>query len=381
MQRGVVRSVKKKDTRESTVYNLKIKNNSNYFVNGILVHNCDDPHKVSDAYSKAQRLATIRWFDEEMSTRGNDPSKSSKVIIMQRISTDDLSGHVLAKGGYDHLVIPMEFSRKRIYFIGGEKTEMSPNDHKTLIGWSDPRKDDGELMWPSRFGPNEVAALKRDLGSKAASGQLNQNPTPDEGNMVSRVWWKFYTVPPAKFDKISISWDFTFKKAADTDFVVGQVWGKVGANRYLLDQVRDRMGFVETMQAMLTLNSKWPQAVENLVEEKANGAAIVDVLKQDISGIVTYNPVDSKEARAASVAPQIEAGNLFLPDPTICRWVHDYIEEWAAFPAGENDDMVDATTQLMIRWKSGGWEDFAARVPEMQQPAVIKQNLTKMFWS
>ncbi len=95
--------------------------------------------------------------------------------------------------------------------------------------------------------------------------------------------------------------------------------------------------------------AKWPQARLKLIEEKANGPAIISALRREISGIVPVNPQGSKEARLNAVAPDIEAGNVYIPDPSIAPWIHDYVEELAAFPSGANDDQVDATSQALDR--------------------------------
>ena len=175
-----------------------------------------------------------------------------------------------------------------------------------------------------------------------------QTPSPSEGGMFRRGWWKYYKVLPKKFDQVIQSWDCTFKDKKESDYVVGQVWGKIGADRYLLDQVRGQMSFTETLAAIKTLTAKWPQAIAKLVEDKANGPAVINVLKKEISGLVPVEPEGGKVVRATAVTPLAEAGNLYIPDPSIAAWVHDYVEEFAVFPNGAHDDQVDSTTQANI---------------------------------
>lgn len=109
------------------------------------------------------------------------------------------------------------------------------------------------------------------------------------------------------------------------------------------------MGFTKTLRAIKNMTIKYPEAKLKLIEDKANGPAIISTLRQEISGIVPVNPRGSKEERAAAISPEIEAGNVYLPSPSRAPWINDYIEEWAAFPFGENDDQVDATTQALDR--------------------------------
>jgi predicted phage terminase large subunit-like protein len=128
---------------------------------------------------------------------------------------------------------------------------------------------------------------------------------------------------------------------------VGQVWGRRAADKFLLDQVRGHFSFSATVAAVRTLSAKWPQAHRKLVEDKANGTAVMDTLKHEISGIIAVEPEGGKEARAHAVSAEVEAHNVYLPQTA--PWVHDFIEECAAFPTGAHDDQVDAMTQALTR--------------------------------
>lgn len=299
----------------------------------------DDPHKVGEKESKLVRETAIRWWDEEMSTRGNDPETVVRIIVMQRVHEADLSGHVLQQGGYEHLCLPAEYESTRTV--------------RTSIGWEDPRKEEGELLWPKRFTKRALDELKLRMGSNTAAGQLQQRPAPQEGNIFKRHHWKFYNSIPTDLDKIALSADLTFKDGEKTDFTVMQVWGKKGADKFLLDQTRGRMGFNGQIAAMKSICEKWIYLQDKWVEEAANGAALIDVLKNQISGLIPVPPRGSKEARAESIAPQQEAGNLYLPNPSIAPWINDYIEELAVFPNGVNDDQVDATSLAVSQLTTG----------------------------
>jgi len=238
---------------------------------------CDDPHNVQEAESDTVRKSTLDWWDTVMSTRLNDPKTAAKVIVMQRCHQEDLSGHVLRQGGWEHLCLPAEFEGAR---------------RRTSIGWSDPRTESGELLWPQRFGPEELATLKRSLGSYAAAGQLQQRPSPAEGGSFKRNWWRFYREYPRyesgrpNFAEIVMSWDMTSKDAVTSGYVVGQVRGRRGSERWFLDQVRARMDFVGTVRAFEALCVKWPSATTKLIEDKASGPAIISALRRKISGII-----------------------------------------------------------------------------------------------
>jgi predicted phage terminase large subunit-like protein len=115
------------------------------------------------------------------------------------------------------------------------------------------------------------------------------------------------------------------------------------ANRYLLDQKRARMTFTGTIQAMRDMHNKWPQTERTLVEDKANGSAVIDVLQREIAGVLPVTPQGGKVVRANAVTACVEAGNVFIPDDA--DWTGDFVEEFSAFPNGKNDDQVDAMSQ------------------------------------
>jgi phage terminase large subunit-like protein len=277
----------------------------------------DDPHNVNEAESDLVRRGVIDWWDQVMSTRLNDPKTGAKVIVMQRVHEADLAGHVLAQGGYEHLCLPAEYE--------------GPT-RSTMIGWSDPRTEAGELLWPERFGPDEINALKRSMGSYASAGQLQQRPAPAEGGILKRHWWRYWkpvgaSLPPVairlpdgqqqlipaidlpeSFDEQVQSWDMAFKDIDSSDYVVGQVWAKKQADKFLLHQVKARLDFPKTLDAVRKTTTDWPHTHAKLVEDKANGTAVIATLKHEISGMIPVNPEGGKESRASAVSPQIESG-------------------------------------------------------------------------
>lgn len=320
---------------------------------------CDDPQSADEAMSSdAARMSVLAWWQYAWSSRLNDPKTSAKVVVMQRLHQQDLSGHLLEVGGFEHLCLPAEYER---------------STHVTSIGWSDPRTEQGELLWPDRFGRTEIDDLKNALGSYAASGQLQQRPSPEGGGLLKRHWWRYWKtidsgLPPVtvrdangsisnidalliphRFDEVIQSWDCTFKDLQSSDYVVGQVWGRKGANSYLLDQVRARLDLPGTLNAIRGLTAKWPNATRKLIEDKANGSAVIQTLKNEIAGLIPVNPEGGKVVRAQAVSAKIESGNVYLPHPALYAWVAPLVEECAAFPHGRHDDSVDSLTQALVR--------------------------------
>lgn len=305
----------------------------------------DDPHKVKESESKVMRESVLRWWDNEMSSRGNNPETVVKIIVMQRVHEGDLSGHVLKQGGYEHLCLPAEYEPKAVRV-------------PSTINWKDPRTEEGELLWAKRFTKKSLDELKLRMGSTVWAGQGQQRPAPADGIIFKRQWYKYYKVIPDEFDKIALSADLTFKEGTSNDYTVLQVWGKKGASRYLLDQVRARMGFKVQIQSILSLCSKWPDLREKWVEQAANAEALLDVLKSEITGLILIPAKTSKRNRAEAIAPQFEAGNIYLPDASIAHWIHDYTEELTIFDNGLHDDQVDATSLGIMKLSSGPNEDW-----------------------
>jgi len=319
---------------------------------------CDDPNNVGEVESDSVRKTTNDWFDVVMSTRANDPKTVGRVVVMQRCHQQDLSGHLLEQGGWEHLCFPAEFE---------------DSGRVTSIGWSDPRTTHGEFLWPERYGSPELESLKRNLGSYAAAGQLQQRPSPSGGGIIKRHWFRYWQPPGANLPPVTVrlpdgtvqsiiaheigtveeaiqSWNCAFKDLETSDYVVGQVWGRRGSAYLLLDQVRDRMDCPTTVKAVRHLSQRWRGTIVKLIEDKANGSTVIQMLGRELPGILPVNPEGGKVARAAAVSPLIEAGNVYLPHPQFMPWVNDFIEECAAFPNGAHDDQVDAMTQALLRW-------------------------------
>jgi predicted phage terminase large subunit-like protein len=305
----------------------------------------DDPISEPDSRSETKREKALQWFGKTTTTRLNDLENDPVVIIMQRLHEDDLTGHLLRDnddGEWEHLCLPSEYDPAR--------------HSSTSIGWEDPRTEPGELLFPERFPVTALEKLKKPtkLGARGFAGQHQQQPSPDEGDIFKREWWQHWQTLP-DFDAVIQSWDCTFKDTKTSDYVVGQVWGKKGASYYLIDQVRARMGFAATKAAIIAMKSRYPQSTKILIEDKANGTAIIEMLKAQIPGIIAVNPKGGKEARANAVQGVVEAGQVFLP-PKSTAWVEGLIDETASFPNGSHDDQVDALTQALMRLANFGYK-------------------------
>jgi predicted phage terminase large subunit-like protein len=291
----------------------------------------DDPIKnAEEAASQTYRDRTWAWWTSTAYTR-LEPDGIA-IVIMTRWHQDDLVGRLLQEQEAD-----------------GEQWDVlslpALAEEEDSLG----RAVD-EPLWPGRFNRRALDRIQAAVGSYVWTSLYQQRPSPAEGGMFKRHWWRYWRVLPGRFDEVIQSWDFAFKETRASDFVVGQVWGRRGAEKYLLDQVRARMDFTSSLAAVRNLSARWPRAMAKLVEGKANGPAVIAALQKEIPGLIEVEPHGSKESRAAAVTPQIEAGNVYLPEPAQAPWVHEYVEEHAAFPNGAHDDQVDATSQALARF-------------------------------
>lgn len=178
-------------------------------------------------------------------------------------------------------------------------------------------------------------------GTRVWNSLMMGKPTNDDGNIFKREWIKrYHERPPIAY--LSISLDATFKDGLNSDYVSITVWGKTGPNHYLLDRIKKIMGFVETIAAMNQIIQRHMDYNVILIEDKANGSAIIDTLRRRYSGIIPIQPEGGKVSRANAVSPLFESGNVYVPDDPSYE---DYINELVDFPNAEHDDDVDSTTQ------------------------------------
>jgi predicted phage terminase large subunit-like protein len=293
----------------------------------------DDPIKPGALTKVALDNCEDTWKNTLRSRIFPADEGGAAVLIMQRLHERDLAGLFEQEGGWEFLRLPMRYEPARAC--------------STSIGFKDPRTEDGELLFPARFGEAECAARAKEMGPIGTAAQEQQRPTPEGGAVFQRGWFQSFEVAPAKFDLLIQSWDCSFKDESDSDFVCGQVWGVRGGEFYLLDRIHERLDFPATLKAIGAMTRKWPRAGVKLVEDKANGSAVISTLKKKIPGFIPINPEGGKVARANAVAPYFEAGNVFHPHPKVAPWIDDHETEMISFPRGAKDDSVDATTQAL----------------------------------
>lgn len=323
----------------------------------------DDPIKdFAQAHSAAIRQSQWEWWLSVAQTR-LEPG-AAVVVVMTRWHRDDLVGRLTSS---DHEGLPDEWRVLRIPAIGEGELE-----DPSVAGDALEREAGAPLTLASTQETDEEAAarwekLRSSVGSYVWASLFQQRPAEREGAILRRDWWHYYRrdgstiirpgVDPVKLERMRIiqSWDLAVKDAASSDYVVGQVWGTIGADAFLLDQFRDRVDFVGTKAAMRRMRDRWPQTDVTWIEDKANGPAIISDLKRDLSGLVPSEPRGSKVTRAYGIQGDLEAGNIWLPEPGTASFdVRELVQEAADFPNGAHDDQVDALTQAILLLRGRG---------------------------
>lgn len=327
----------------------------------------DDPHNIKKVESEDVRVDTVNWWNIVMSTRRNN-ADAARVVVQQRVHEGDVAGDIIERGGYVHLNLPAEFIPTKRCFTSW--TEKNREHH-----WQDPRKEEGELLNPLRFGRPAIEKAKIELGDYQYAAQFQQDPTPPEGSIIQSQWLKYYggtsgtpipdwTRATNQFTPL-LSLDCTFKDHKDTDFVAGLGWAQFGADIYLMPICfHDRLSFTGTIDAIVeyvggrNLSGRefpgiYPFMKMKIVEDKANGSAIIDTLRHQIPGMIPYEPGQaSKISRMQACSWRFKAGNIFLPHQSIAPWIKEYVYELCAFPKAKRDDYADATSQALL-WIGG----------------------------
>lgn len=314
----------------------------------------DDPHSTETAESDAERQTAVRIFREGITDRLNDVTSSAIVIIMQRLHEQDIAAVAIELDiGFVHLNLPMEFEadRRCQTYVDGE------------LFFEDPRTEDGELLFPERFPRLEIERLKKAKGSYAYSGQYQQRPTPRSGGMFQRTDFEIIDAIPAGEALRVRAWDFAAseeKAGVKPDYTVGLGAAMIGDIFVIEDVVRGQWkpSGVETVLKN-TASQDGPLVTIRIPEDpgaagKADAATKIKLLKG--YPVEAVRPTGEKSIRARPAAAQAEAGNIkLLRGP----WVTAFLDEVCAFPAGANDDQVDALAdainELALRQQKSGW--------------------------
>lgn len=317
----------------------------------------DDPHNAIEAESDVGRMGVERWYRQAFSTRLNNPKRGAKVIVMQRLHVDDLSGILMRQD------VPARWERlvyRQEYEPSTDESGEVVAPYRTCLGYADRRTETGALLWEARFSADVLRAAQIELGSYGYAGQHQQRPTPLGGGMLKLSWWQYYRRAP-NIHKYGIFIDTAYTEDERNDY---SVLGLAGiTNRmeiYMFDVWRERMEMPELVKAVHLFWRKWYKrapGAQIVIEEKASGKSLVQLLRRggfDQQGkplprlpAVGYKLPhgQDKVARAIVASPYLEAGQIYLPENA--AWAGDFVRELAEFPAAPHDDQVDMWSMMV----------------------------------
>jgi predicted phage terminase large subunit-like protein len=291
----------------------------------------DDPHSVTEPESGTTRQATLAWHDEAFFNRINDPAQGGRVVIGQRVHSQDLIGHLREQPGWTELRLPEEFE--------------ADEPCQTPLPWQDPRQLEGELLRPERVGPEQVEQLQRQLGAFAWAAQYQQRPAPREGGLFKAEHLAARALPAGMSARRVRYWDKGY--SVHGDYTVGVLMARDHLHRYIIeDVVRGRWApdqrndlIRDTARAD---RQRHGRPVKVFIEQPPGaGSETTLALLRHLAGLpcAAVKPRGSKEERAETLVSQCAAGNVLLVS---APWNADFISELCLFPFGAHDDQVDA---------------------------------------
>jgi predicted phage terminase large subunit-like protein len=298
----------------------------------------DDPHSEQEA---AIAATNPEVYDKVYEWYSSGPRQRLQpggaiIVVMTRWSLRDLTGKILKS------------SMER----DGDEWEVI--DFPAILPNEQP-------LWPAFWPLKELLALKEELPVSKWNAQYQQSPTSEEGALVKREWWKMWeSERPPKCEFIIQSWDTAFTKNERSDYSACTTWGvfylnedEMQPNIILLDAFKERMEFPQLKERAIRMYKEWePDAF--IVEAKASGAPLIFELRRMGIPVSEFTPTrgNDKIARLNSVTDLFASGKVWAPGT---RWADEVIEEMASFPNSDHDDLVDSSTQALIRFRKGGF--------------------------
>jgi phage terminase large subunit-like protein len=364
----------------------------------------DDPFKNwQEAASKARREHVWNQYRSVLRSRLDDET-AWILVLHTRWHEEDLTGKLIAPqlARYENVVDV--HSRARDEYTAALKEAMEdeeqtewdltrlpalaevhdPTSHDPFARMPDPLgRTPGEPLEPEKFTVSEVRRRAIDFGSFLASALEQQRPSPEEGDELLREWWKWFDTRPDRFDDAASSWDMKLKDNEKGDFVVGQAWGRTGADYWMLGQLRGQWNMATTKLAIALMAVRYPVLKKHFIENSGNGpdlkaqlskpddsyevstseagklgmtaderAAVQRLIRRGMNRLILITPIGSKAVRARAIAPIAEAGHVHLPNhyPEALR----FVDEASEFPNGTNDDQVDAWSQAISQMEKNG---------------------------
>ena len=311
----------------------------------------DDPHSEQDAMNPEALERAYEWYTSGPRQRLQPGGKI--VVVMTRWSVKDLTAQLIKSSA--------EAKADKWELI--EFPAILPTN---------------QAVWPEYWKLSELESVKASLSVQKWNAQWMQNPTAEEGSIIKREWWRVWDkpyIPP--LDHVIQSYDTAFLKKETADYSAITTWGVFRLNEdsepnlILLDAYKERLEFPELKRKALEQYSYWnPETV--IIEAKASGLPLTYELRKMGIPVVNFTPSkgNDKHARVNAVAPLFESGQIWAPDQ---KFAEEVVEECAAFPYGDNDDLVDSMTQAVMRFRQGGFIDHPE---DYRDEPVIHHNRT-----
>lgn len=328
----------------------------------------DDPVKDAVAAdSQRQQSKMLDWYDSVLYTRLQQPG--AQLIMHTRWATGDLAGRLLERAAKDKAADQ--------WHVVNLPALVAPGD---VLYPGDPRSV-GDALWPARFDADRLRKIKASIAPRWWSALYGGSPTVSGGTIFQRDWFKFYNSLDdfggvGAFRRIVFSLDATFKGADDAadgepDFVVLLVIGIVGygndAKYVLIDQERQQADFVDSLKMLDNMRRRWPNVNTMYVEDKANGSAILSVLRKSPAGrgltLYAVNPTANKTLRYQAASPIVASGRAYLPQRA--AWVADWLDEVCNVPRSKFDDQADAFVQFVLECETNGNVDPVERLKKL----------------
>jgi predicted phage terminase large subunit-like protein len=302
----------------------------------------DDPLNANEAQSEVARKKVIDWYGGTLVSRLNDKRTGAIIAVMQRLHEDDLAGHLLRQGEWVRLDMPAVALEDEVVELGHSKTH---------------QRRTGDVLHPERENQAALDKIKKEIGSLLFSAQYQQRPVPVEGNLIRRVWLRYFEpaeLPaPVYPSKVVQSWDVAMMTGDQNDYSVCTTWRADSDDVYLLDVFRGRLEYPDLRRKVIAL-AEVRQPATIVIEDAGPGMNLLQDLQRSsmpagVTRPIGVKPEGSKLERMAAQSAKIEAGQVHLPKSA--PWLGDFLTELLAFPNGRHDDQVDSISQFLRWWQ------------------------------
>ena len=321
----------------------------------------DDPLNANEAASESARKRVNDWYTGALVSRLNDKEKGAIIAVMQRLHEDDLAGHLLSQGGWEHLNLPAIAIEDEFVAIGDGKMH---------------HRKRGEVLHRERESMETLQSIKAEIGTLLFSSQYLQQPVPIEGNLIRRSWFRTYDALPAGgVVRVVQSWDVAAVFGPNNDYSVCTTWHVRNNDGYLAHVYRGRLEYPDLRRKIVSLAMERPNTTVLIEYAGPSMYLLQDLQSNTPLGMmhpIPIKPQGSKIDRMATQAAKIEAGHVYLPKDA--PWLAEFLSELLSFPNGRHDDQVDSVSQFLL-WLQQSYPSYVCYSPIIVRPGVSYYDL------